>query len=231
MNEIDARAKLPLFAAENDNAERLRAELRHEMQDRVYKMKKRYGLSLIILFVWAASMMVGCCLTGWIVGNRTEKRVREEEAAYYEQKLADYHEQRQQEQAAQYFLTGEASREAAINQATDAVAGVIARLGTDQQKLTEAACILARVMNKSYPNSFEEVCAQPGQWMFYDGSDKTFSQHDRELADRIVRPYMESGIIPNGLTQDMVYGAWSTNDFVLRDSYENAANMHTWRAQ
>jgi hypothetical protein len=29
----------------------------------------------------------------------------------------------------------------------------------------------------------------------------------------------------------MVYGAWSPNDFVLRDSYENAANMHTWRAQ
>jgi hypothetical protein len=67
--------------------------------------------------------------------------------------------------------------------------------------------------------------------MFYDGSDKTFSQHDRELAESIVRPYMESSIIPNGLTPDMVYGAWSPNDFVLRDSYENAANMHTWRAQ
>ena len=67
--------------------------------------------------------------------------------------------------------------------------------------------------------------------MFYDGTDKTFSQHDRELADSIVRPYMESGIIPNGLTSDMVYGAWSQNDFVLRDSYYNTAHMHTYRYQ
>ena len=166
-----------------------------------------------------------------IVRHQTEKRVRAEEAKHYEQMLADYHEQRQQEQAAQYFLSGEASREAAINQEVEAVAPVIARLSTDAQKATEAACMLARVMNPSYPNSFKEVAEQPQQWMFYDGSDKTYSDHDREIAESIVRPYMESGKIPNGLTADMVYGAWSQNDFVLRDSYQNTGTMHTWRYQ
>ena len=195
------------------------------------RLKKRYGIALIGLFVWAASMMVGCCLTGVIVRHQTEKRVRAEEAKHYEQMLADYHEQRQQEQAAQYFLSGEASREAAINQEVEAVAPVIARLSTDPQKATEAACMLARVMNPSYPNSFKEVAEQPQQWMFYDGSDKTYSDHDREIAESIVRPYMESGKIPNGLTADMVYGAWSQNDFVLRDSYQNTGTMHTWRYQ
>ena len=195
------------------------------------RLKKRYGIALIGLFVWAASMMVGCCLTGVIVRHQTEKRVRAEEAKHYEQMLADYHEQRQQEQAAQYFLSGEASREAAINQEVEAVAPVIARLSTDAQKATEAACMLARVMNPSYPNSFKEVAEQPQQWMFYDGSDKTYSDHDREIAESIVRPYMESGKIPNGLTADMVYGAWSQNDFVLRDSYQNTGTMHTWRYQ
>ena len=67
--------------------------------------------------------------------------------------------------------------------------------------------------------------------MFYDGSDKTYSDHDREIAESIVRPYMESGKIPNGLTADIVYGAWSQNDFVLRDSYQNTGTMHTWRYQ
>lgn len=195
------------------------------------RLKKRYGIALIGLFVWAASMMVGCCLTGVIVRHQTEKRVRAEEAKHYEQMLADYHEQRQQEQAAQYFLSGEASREAAINQEVEAVAPVIAKLSTDAQKATEAACMLARVMNPSYPNSFKEVAEQPQQWMFYDGSDKTYSDHDREIAESIVRPYMESGKIPNGLTADMVYGAWSQNDFVLRDSYQNTGTMHTWRYQ
>ena len=91
--------------------------------------------------------------------------------------------------------------------------------------------MLARVMNPSYPNTFKEVAAQKKQWMFYDGTDTTFSPHDREIAESIVRPYLESGIIPNGLTAEMVYGSWSQNDFVLRDDYEGSGTMNTWRYQ
>lgn len=230
MNMDEIRTLIPLYAAAEDPvADRtIRAHRREVNMDR---FKKRYGLAIMVLFAWAASMMLGCCITGAVVQKRTEKRVRAEEVKHYEQMLSDYHEQKQQEQAAQYFLSGEASLEAAINQEIEAVAPVIAKLSTDAQKLTEAACMLARVMNPSYPNSFKEVAEQPQQWMFYDGSDKTFSQHDRDIAESIVRPYMESGKIPNGLTADMVYGAWSQNDFVLRDSYQNTGTMHTWRYQ
>ena len=229
MNIEETKNLFPVWASEDPIFDR--AVKVHRREAEMDRLKKRYGIALIGLFVWAASMMVGCCLTGVIVRHQTEKRVRAEEAKHYEQMLADYHEQRQQEQAAQYFLSGEASREAAINQEVEAVAPVIARLSTDAQKATEAACMLARVMNPSYPNSFKEVAEQPQQWMFYDGSDKTYSDHDREIAESIVRPYMESGKIPNGLTADMVYGAWSQNDFVLRDSYQNIGTMHTWRYQ
>lgn len=229
MNIEETKNLFPVWASEDPIFDR--AVKVHRREAEMDRLKKRYGIALIGLFVWAASMMVGCCLTGVIVRHQTEKRVRAEEAKHYEQMLADYHEQRQQEQAAQYFLSGEASREAAINQEVEAVAPVIARLSTDAQKATEASCMLARVMNPSYPNSFKEVAEQPQQWMFYDGSDKTYSDHDREIAESIVRPYMESGKIPNGLTADMVYGAWSQNDFVLRDSYQNTGTMHTWRHQ
>lgn len=189
--------------------------------------RKRYGILLILA---AAFTLYTICLSGW-VNWRTTRRVQAEMAAQHEQAMLEWQEAQRMEQSKQYFLSGEASREAAINQETDAVAAVISKLTTDAQKATEAACMLARVMNPAYPNSFEEVAAQPQQWMFYDGSDKTFSNHDREIAESIVRPYMESGIIPNGLTQEMVYGSWSTNDFVLRDSYQSTATMHTWRAQ
>ena len=229
MNIEETKNLFPVWASEDPIFDR--AVKVHRREAEMDRLKKRYGIALIGLFVWAASMMVGCCLTGVIVRHQTEKRVRAEEAKHYEQMLADYNEQRQQEQAAQYFLSGEASREAAINQEVEAVAPVIARLSTDAQKATEASCMLARVMNPSYPNSFKEVAEQPQQWMFYDGSDKTYSDHDREIAESIVRPYMESGKIPNGLTADMVYGAWSQNDFVLRDSYQNTGTMHTWRYQ
>ncbi len=193
------------------------------------RMKKRYGLALIGMFIWAASMMLGCCITGWVVHNRTEKEVTErvthEMRAAFQTYLNDQAYQRQ----AESFLSGEASREAFINQEIDAVAPVIAKLSTDAQKATEASCMLARVMSPNYPNSFQAVAAQPKQWMFYDGSDNTFSQHDREIAESIVRPYLENGIIPNGLTAELVYGSWSANDFILRDHYEGSGTMNTWR--
>ena len=186
-----------------------------------------------ILIVGAAVFTIYTILLSSWVSWRTETRVHAEMDADYErrveQRIAEYHEQRQQEQAAQYFLSGEASREAFINQEIDAVAPVIAKLSTDAQKYTEASCMLARVMSPSYPNSFQEVAKQPKQWMFYDGTDNNFSDHDREIAENIVRPYLESGKIPNGLTAELVHGSWSTNDYVLRDDYEGSGTMTTWR--
>lgn len=200
--------------------------IRHKIMTK-QEFERRYGLLLLLA---AAFTIYSVLLSAW-VSHKTEKRVQAEMAEHYAAELQAYKDQQAYDRSAEYFLSGEASREAAINQAVDAVAGVISKLNTDAQKLTEAACMLARVMNSAYPNSFEEVANQPQQWMFYDGSDKTFSQHDRDLANQIVRPYMESGIIPNGLTAEMVYGAWSQNDFVLRDSYQNTTTMHTWRWQ
>ena len=186
-----------------------------------------------ILIVGAAVFTIYTILLSSWVSWRTETRVHAEMDADYErrveQRIAEYHEQRQQEQAAEYFLSGEASREAFINQEIDAVAPVIAKLSTDAQKYTEASCMLARVMSPSYPNSFQEVAKQPKQWMFYDGTDNNFSDHDREIAEKIVRPYLESGKIPNGRTAELVHGSWSTNDYVLRDDYEGSGTMTTWR--
>ena len=186
---------------------------------------RRYGIAIIA----AALFTLYSVLLSAYVDYKTEKRVREECAVEYAAMLEAHKEEQAQAQAAEYFLSGEASREAFFNQEIDAVAVVIAKLNTDAQKASEAACMIARHMNPAYPNSFKEIAEQPQQWPLYDGKDKTFSTHDREIAESIIRPYLESGIIPNGLTADMVYGAWSTNDFILRDSYENTAGMTTWR--
>ena len=186
---------------------------------------RRYGIMLALACFFT---LYTIALTG-ITTKRTEKRVWAEAEEVIEQRIADYDTAQREARSAEYFLSGEASREAFVNQEIDAVAAVIAKLSTDPQKYTEAACMLARVMNPAYGDTFQEVSAQPQQWMFYDGTDKTFSQHDREIAENIVRPYLENGIIPNGLTQNMVYGSWSTNDFVLRDSYQTTPTMHTWR--
>lgn len=197
----------------------------HRATARKERFVRRYGITIALA---CAFTLYTVCLSAW-VNHRAEKRVAAEYDVKFAEWQVDYERQQQDERSRQYFLSGDASREAAVNQATDAVAGAISKLTTDAQKLTEACCMLARVMNPAFPGSFEEVVAQPQQWMFYDGSDRTFTQHDRELADSIVRPYMESGIIPNGLTSEMVYGEWTVNDYVLRDIWETNGKTHYWR--
>lgn len=192
-----------------------------EWKDRFFK---RYGL----LLVGACLFTLYTLILSWTVHALTVRDVKKEMAIEYSAQLEAYKKQEAERIQAEYFMSGDASREAAINQEVDAVAAVISKLSTDAQKLTEASCMLARVMNPSYPNSFKEVASQDSQWMFYDGSDKTFSEHDRELAESIVRPYMEHGIVPNGLTQNHVYGAWTPNSFELREQYETKSAYKTW---
>lgn len=206
--------------------------IHHEVMKSMNKIAETFIRKHMITIILASLMLV----EGLIVGAGTAHRVRQETearlAAEYAAQLDAYKADQAQAEQAAHWLSGDASREAAINQEVDAVARVIAKLSTDAQKATEAACMLARVMSPAYPNSFREVAEQPQQWMFYDPlADNTFTQHDREIADSIVRPYMESGIVPNGLTADLVYGEWTPGDFILRDSYKTTSTMHTWRYQ
>lgn len=224
MNAEIAREMLPVYSSSTEQFPGQPVRKKARFFDRK-SFTRRYGITLVL----ACAFTLYTIILSSTVAHRTEKRVKAEMAEHYAEELQAYKDAQREEQSRQYFLTGEASREAAINQAVDAVAGVISKLSTDDQKLTEASCILARVMSTTYPNSFEEVCAQSSQWMFYDGTDKTFSQHDRELAEKIVRPYMESGVIPNGLTADMVFASWTATDFVLRDKWEATSAAHYWR--
>lgn len=226
MNKEYARHLVPVYADASDAV-----EINSERENRRAKMihfserfAKRYG----ILCIAAAVFVIYTVLLSTWVEHRTEVRVRQDMAVEYASRLEQYKAEQAQAEQAAHWLSGDASREAAINQEVDAVAAVISKLSTDAQKLTEASCMLARVMNPSYPNSFKEVASQDSQWMFYDGSDKTFSEHDRQLAESIVRPYMEQGIVPNGLTQNHVYGAWTPNSFELREQYETKSAYKTW---
>ena len=223
MTKEKAIRELPVYANEEIPLPRM---YRVRMFDKKVFVK-RYGILLLAACFFTIYTVA---LTG-ITTKRTEKRVWAEAEEVIEQRIDAYVQQQQEARSAEYFLSGEASREAFINQEIDAVAAVISKLATDAQKATEAACMLARVMNPAYPDTVQEVANQAKQWMFYDGSDKTFSQHDRDISESIVRPYLENGIIPNGLTPNMVYGSWSQNDFVLRDSYQTTPTMHTYRYQ
>ena len=146
------------------------------------RFKKRYGIAL----VGACLFTLYSIILSASVHAVAVRQVRAELETEYTARLEAYKADQALEEQKSHFLSGDASREAAINQAVDSVAKVISKLALDPQKATEACCILARVMNKNYPNSFQEVCQQEGQWMFYDPSrDSTFSESDREIADKV----------------------------------------------
>ena len=236
MTEEMARVELPKWAknavriVEEDDDPVLDRRWKHEKPDSRRKIDwerlvKRYG----IVVAGAALFTLYTIVLSWCVHAGAVKQARSDMEIEYAARLDAYKAEQARAVQAEHWLSGTASLDAAINQAVDAVAPVIAKLNTDQQKLTETCCMMARVMNKYYPNSFEEVAEQPSQWMFYDGTNRTCTDHDRELAESIIRPYMANGTVPFGLTDQMVYGEWSTNDFVLRDSYKTTSTMHTFR--
>lgn len=185
-----------------------------------------YGLTLLVVFLVAALMMAGCIITGVIVRHNTLEEARAE----YAQAIEDYKAAEAQSEQAKYWLSGDASREAWINQAI--VAGAKAagakEMQNDVQKGGVIMTIIARMMNRSYPGTVQEVVAQEGQIPFYS-EDNTYTQHDWDIAEQLLRPYLVDGIVPNGLTEDFVYAEWTPTDYVLRDQWVKDSSAHYLR--
>ena len=188
--------------------------------------RRKYG----ILLIGAALFTLYTILLSAGVEHRTEIRVRQEMAGEAAAAVEQYKAEQARETQKQYFLSGDASREAFINQEVDSAARLAARMSNDTQKGGIICNALARVMNKAYPGTMQEVIAQPEQWMFYSPDNK-FSTHDREIAEKILRAYYEDGIVPTGLTEEFVYGSWSESDYVLRNTWDFGSSTRTWRYQ
>ena len=190
----------------------------------VEQFKKRYGILLIAaaLFTIYSVILTNC------VEKSTEKRVWEEARTEYAAQIESYKAEQAYEAQKEHWLSGEASREAFINQEIKAGAQLISKEANDEIKGTKLGVAIARMKNKNYPNTIQEVAAQPNQFMFYS-EDNTYTQHDWDLAESMIRPLYESGLMPNGLNENMVFFEWNGNTGTARDSYETTTSMRTWR--
>lgn len=135
------------------------------------------------------------------------------------------------EKAVENYVAAQEAAEDPNDEQIEAVLPVIAKLSTDEQKRTELGVFIARCMSGEFPDTLKENAEKPGQWPLYDGTDTTWDKHDQALAEEILRPYLEHGTIPLGLTKDMCWATWSPNDLVARNSYELKPSMETWRWQ
>ena len=187
------------------------------------RLLRKHGITLLVavtiaLYGWAVS-----AITAHNVRIETEERL----AAEYDARLEAYKLEQQEARAAEYFLSGEASFETQLNKEADAIARVIGTMQTTRQKQTLIWNILVRVDSPYYPNSVQEVVAQPEQWIFYSESNP-IREDDRQLALAQLRTWHE-GKYPAGLKTTMVYGEWSQTDYVLRDNWEKTSSAEYWR--
>lgn len=238
MTEANARAMIQTWAEmdnvrvyEPDRKTRRKAEPEKPKKKSrkiptLEQFAKRYGILLAV----ALAFTLYTIILSARVEHVTEKRVWAEARAEYEDQLAAYKAEQAYEAQKEHWLSGEASREAFINQEIKAGAQLISMEANDEIKGTKLGVAIARMKNQNYPNTIQEVAAQPNQFMFYS-TENTYTQHDWDLAESMIRPLYEEGRLPNGLNENMVFFEWNGNTGTARDSYETTTSMQTWRYQ
>lgn len=228
MTEMNARALAPVWSAAADEgaAPKMQRKGKRSMNRFLEDFIRRHMITLLL----AALMLLEGLLVGWGTAHKVRKETETRLAAEYAAQLEQYKADQAYQAQAEHWLSGNASREAFINQEILAGAKLISKEANDQVKGTKLGVAIARMMNPNYPGTIQEVAAQSNQFMFY-AEDNTYTQHDWDLAESMIRPLYENGIMPNGLTEQMVFLEWSGNTATARDSYETTTSMSTWRYQ
>lgn len=201
----------------------IRKEAKKMLPVWVERFLKRYGILLLALAVlWCDSY-----ITAVITRHNTTLEVTEQLTAQYETDYAAKLQAYKNEQAAAQFMSGDKSLQAAMDLESDEIARVIGTMKTKRMKQTMVWNILVRVDSPFYPNNVSEVVAQPQQWMFYDEKNP-IKDDDKALALEQLKLWHE-GRYPAGLSASFVYGEWSDNDYVLRDTWEKNSKTNYWR--
>lgn len=234
-----AKAMVPVYASEADplpppRPDPKRSNRRVDPKDWFRDFKIRNGIGLILLFVWAASMMIGCITTGVIVRRNTTERVTAEVTSKLRNDFQNYLDQMEQEQKASQFLSGEASKQAAIDELTDKLDNLIATYRQDLGVSEEGAygvgyCVIARLVTGGwFGSSIDEVLNKAGQWEG-DFKDHPVRNEDTVIARKIATDFY-NGIYPDGFTADLVYMKREADGRVtLRNEYLTGPDTVYWR--
>lgn len=208
------KALVPLYAQINDTPTPPKAPRRQrgsfDPQDWFRDFKIKNGIGLILLFAWAASMMIGCCITGVIVRHNTTERVTAEVTSELRSGFQEYLDRQEQERKAAQFLTGDASLEAAVEGLAVPLSQIIATYAMDygvtQEGLTTIGWVFcARYAKDSteFGRTPQEILEKAGAWEGKVVGHATRPQ-DLELAREIAGAFL-SGQYPDGFTTALTF--------------------------
>lgn len=200
-------------------------------EDKLWKLKRKYGLMLIGTFALAVWTILTCCVTGTIAHHNAWEEAHEVLSAEYDEKLEAYkHEQSEAVQAA-YWKSGDASLENQINTEADMLSRVDIWI-TDDAFRTFVCNVWVRVMRGDYPGSVEEVLKQAKQYDFFD-ENKPIDEHRRDIARELLWK-LHKNVFPMNLTMDYAWLEMQKDGAVCvlhsKDKYYVNGDT-TWRYQ
>ena len=159
------KALVPLYAQIDDIPTPPKAPRRQrgsfDPQDWFHDFKIKNGIGMILLFAWAASMMIGCITTGLIVRHNTTERVTQEVTSQLRSDFQRYLDQMEQERKAAQFLTGDASFEAAVEGLAGPMSQVIATYAMDYGVNREGLYTIGWVFCARYAQNSTEFGKTP----------------------------------------------------------------------
>ena len=87
-------------------------------------------------------------------------------------------------------------------------------------------CVFNRVDNPAFPNTLEDVIAQPQQWMRYD-EDSPVLEDLYQIAREQLEAWHSDAHRP--CSSDYVFMSWTPSDICLRDAWREGSGTHYWR--
>lgn len=181
------------------------------------------GLAILILWTWAI---------GTICYHNGKVDAREELTAEYEAKIELAVQSVHEEYQAKTFVSGDASRKAAISAEAKHLAKIGQALlnsykGADVEDARKVMlCAVCRVLSDgefSAIQSIEQACKAKDQWWGYADA---YTKEVYEVAEEVATMYENNEPLP--CDTHMVYASWNGTEIVLRNQWEANASARYW---
>lgn len=184
--------------------------------------------------IQALSLILLCVMTVCVIGARVKlahdmKIEAQQTAAAEEMRLSA---EKQEAIRAASIAAEQAKVEeekAAARSQREAVARVL--YGTALHHSADAQravvwCVINRVESSLYPDTIEEVCEQPSQWMGYSDQNPIISDL-YAVADEVLSGWESGGY--RAVSPDYLFLTWTRDEIVLKTTFLDGANTHYWR--
>lgn len=134
--------------------------------------------------------------------------------------------------AEQVALAEEARYQDPYEAQLDAEAEMLAKVlygvrdNNTDDKRTYCWCVFNRVENVAFPDTLEDVIAQPEQWIRYDETNPVI-----EDLFQIARAELDTwhSSTRRPVSSEFVFVNWSSDDICLRDNFYEGSGTHYWR--